>query len=175
MVGVSSHPLHAIQQNFLERLHVRVFAADSDLGAAGAVLGLFALVAEHGSSLFHEDRLGEVQESPTTCMNRPIMNDQLCRASPAASRSRITQHNPASRGAHNPSSDQRRFGEHTVSLSENQEFKNCFSLIQDFGGFLRRILAILGFSRGHAEQPLDRKEGRRTIASTTHGKPFRLC
>ena len=47
MIGVGCHPLQSIEQDLLQRLHVSVFAANTNIGAAGSVLSLFTLVAEH--------------------------------------------------------------------------------------------------------------------------------
>jgi hypothetical protein len=47
VVGVGRHPLEAIEQDFLQGLHVLVLATNALVHAACAVIGLFTLIAEH--------------------------------------------------------------------------------------------------------------------------------
>ena len=51
MVGIGRHALDAVEEDFLQRLRVRVFAAHADVGAARTILGLFTLITEHGEFL----------------------------------------------------------------------------------------------------------------------------
>jgi hypothetical protein len=48
MVCVGGHAFDAIEQDFLERLNIGIFAADAALSAGFTSGNLFALVTEHG-------------------------------------------------------------------------------------------------------------------------------
>ena len=55
MVGVGGHALQAVEQHFLQRLHILVLAADAGTEhASAAVSRLFALITEHEFGSFPE-------------------------------------------------------------------------------------------------------------------------
>jgi hypothetical protein len=47
MVRVGGHPFETVQENFLQRLHILILAADSNVSTATPILSLLTLIAEH--------------------------------------------------------------------------------------------------------------------------------
>ncbi len=47
VICVGCHALQAVKQDFLQRLHIRVFTADTNVRTAGSALSLLALVTKH--------------------------------------------------------------------------------------------------------------------------------
>jgi hypothetical protein len=76
MIRIRRHSFEAIQEDFLQRLHIFILAADSYIRAALAILSLFTLIAEHLHSPLKTSLLRQNAGDPEIGYLHPLFGDR---------------------------------------------------------------------------------------------------